>query len=230
MPRLHREKLETLLDRIVAGEFGEGERLPTELELAVELNVSRGVAREVFRALEERGLLIVRHGSGARVSPAEAWDVLDPVVLSALLRGPDDRAVVAELVECRALVEIEGARLAAGRATAEDLAVLEELLRQWGDLPARAPDERGYAEIRFHRRLMRATGNRSASAMLDRVLDGMSLVATAIGRRRASLDEHRQLLSALTAGDGTAAADAMREHLAALEEDLQRSRLTPGRR
>jgi DNA-binding FadR family transcriptional regulator len=230
MPRLHREKLETLLDRIVGGEFGEGELLPTELELADELNVSRGVAREVFRALEERGVLIVRHGSGARVAPAEAWDVLDPVVLSALLRGPDGRAVVLELVECRALLEIEGARLAAGRATAEGVAALEELLRQWDELPARAHDQRGDLEIHFHRLLMHATANRSASAMLDALLDGMSLVVTTLGRRSPSLDEHRRVVSAFSARDGATAADAMREHLAALGADFQRARLSLVRR
>ena len=119
---------------------------------------------------------------------------------------------------------------AASRATAEGVAAVEKLLRQCRELAARAHGEPGDLAIHFYGLAMRATGNRSASAMLDRVLDGMSLLATPIGRRRASLDEHGRILSALSAGDGATAAEAMREHLAALGADLQRARLNLGRR
>jgi len=113
MARLHREKMSWLLGQIVSGEYEEGELLPPEVELAAGLGVSRGVVREVIRALEERGVVSVRHGSGARVALASDWNVLDPEVLSAVLRGPDGRTILLELHECRALLEVGAAGFAA---------------------------------------------------------------------------------------------------------------------
>src|SRR5215208_6780865 len=74
--RVHREKMEMLLDRVVAGEFAVSEMLPREVDLAAELAVSRGIAREVVRALEERGVASVRHGSGATLMPLAEWNLL----------------------------------------------------------------------------------------------------------------------------------------------------------
>jgi DNA-binding FadR family transcriptional regulator len=55
MARLHRERMRWVLDRVLAGEFPEGALLPREVDLAERFGVSRGVTREVIRALEERG-------------------------------------------------------------------------------------------------------------------------------------------------------------------------------
>jgi GntR family transcriptional repressor for pyruvate dehydrogenase complex len=59
--------------------------LPREVDLAAEFDVSRGVARETIRAMEERGLISVKHGKGATVNEPDGWDVFDPDVLAAML-------------------------------------------------------------------------------------------------------------------------------------------------
>jgi DNA-binding FadR family transcriptional regulator len=84
--RLHRGILRTLLGRIAAGDPPAGTNLPREVDLAADLDASRGVVREVIRALEERGVVRVTHGHGARVEPLARWDVLDPEVLA--VAGP----------------------------------------------------------------------------------------------------------------------------------------------
>ena len=58
--------------RILAGELAEGDRLPSELALAREAQVSRGTVREALRLLEEAGfverasprILVVRRPRG----------------------------------------------------------------------------------------------------------------------------------------------------------------------
>src|SRR5215218_970181 len=87
MSRLHRTLLRVLVADIVSGALPAGERLPTEIELAQRFGVSRGVARESLRSLEERGLVNVKHGSGATVLPSTDWDMFNPDVISALLEG-----------------------------------------------------------------------------------------------------------------------------------------------
>ena len=81
MGRLHREIMPALIEDIVAGRRAAGELLPREVDLAAAFAVSRGVARECLRAMEERGLVSVRHGRGATVRPSEDWDVFDPDIL-----------------------------------------------------------------------------------------------------------------------------------------------------
>jgi GntR family transcriptional regulator, galactonate operon transcriptional repressor len=78
--RLHRDAVDELLAGIVKGRYAAGVLLPKETELVEELGMSRGTVREALRALEERGVVQVTHGRGARVQPPEEWNVLDPVV------------------------------------------------------------------------------------------------------------------------------------------------------
>ena len=98
--------------------------LPKEERLAAELDVSRGVVRECIRALEERGVVRVRHGRGATVLPARAWNVLDPEVFAAVHGAAGGRRLVSEAVEARAIVQGEAAALAAERSRPEAVRAL----------------------------------------------------------------------------------------------------------
>ena len=79
--------MRVLIGDIVGGALPPGSALPREADLAARFGVSRGVARESLRGLEERGLVTVKHGRGATVNPDAQWDVFDPDVLAALLDG-----------------------------------------------------------------------------------------------------------------------------------------------
>ena len=82
-----------------SGAIGEGERLPPEAELAHRFSVSRGVAREGLRSLEERGLIAVKHGSGATVRPVAEWDMFSPDVIAAMLAGDRGAKLLADYHE-----------------------------------------------------------------------------------------------------------------------------------
>ena len=222
--RLHREKMRWVLDRVVSGEFAAGQMLPREVDLADSLAVSRGVAREVIRALEERGVVSVKHGRGATVLAADRWDVLDPEVLAAVLAGPGSRDLVCELVECRLALEPELARLAASRVTDETLTELTTALQSVAATPPTAARDRGLAEIAFHRLLVRLAANRPAANLIGPVLDAMESLAATLGRRRQSVGEHERILAAMRARDADLAAAAVREHLQRLADHLRNTR------
>ncbi len=61
--------VESLRDRIRDGEWAEGDRLPTEAQLAEEYSVSRYTVRTALNRLETQGMTITRHGLGTFVSP-----------------------------------------------------------------------------------------------------------------------------------------------------------------
>ena len=59
------EQIELL---ILQGILRPGDRLPGERELSGQVDVSRPILREALKALEERGLLVSRHGEGTFVA------------------------------------------------------------------------------------------------------------------------------------------------------------------
>ena len=125
VPKLHEAVLAEVLAEIVRGDHEEGAKLPKEQALAGRYGVSRYVARQAIQALRDRGLVVVTHGVGAFVAPRHRWNLFDPVLLEAMLDGPDAKAARSEGVECAALVWPEVAALAAKRRTADALARLE---------------------------------------------------------------------------------------------------------
>jgi GntR family transcriptional repressor for pyruvate dehydrogenase complex len=214
--------MRSVLGRVVAGEFAEGQLLPREVDLAERLGVSRGVAREVLRALEERGVVSVKHGRGATVMPLERWNVLDPLVVEALLPGPDGRDVLLELNECRSLLEVGAAGFAAQRATEAQRVRIEHAMDRLASTPGRDHAARGSAELALHRSLVAASGNLSMAAMIRPVFDGLEAAAAMLGRRATSEQEHRLIVGAIATHDTDTAERAMREHLDAVATDLRR--------
>jgi DNA-binding FadR family transcriptional regulator len=217
--------MEQLVAEIVAGTHAEGELLPREVDLARRFDISRGVARECIRALEERGLVKVRHGRGARVTSRASWDIFDPDVIGALLEGALAAEVLGEYLECRRILEIECAGLAAERATAEHR---EELQERFARMQAavRSRDNHAEAEfheadLAFHQALIEATGNLALGTLTRRIHDALLAarypLARPTYRRRRALPEHEAILDA---GDPDAARAAMAAHLATVERYL----------
>lgn len=228
MPRNYETIVERYAGRIVDGELAPGARLPREQDLALEFGLSRGVAREAIRALQERGLIYVKHGRGQYVCEADAWRVLDPDVLAAMLTGPDARALVKELFECRLISEVDAAGLAARRATAKDR---ERLADCFAALVARDPQERpsaaataNAAEREFHEAILVAAHNRPLAQTLRPVLAALEQAGDLVPPRAAALTERRKILTAIVERDAAAASAAMATHLRALQRSIKHDR------
>lgn len=231
MSRLHRHLMRVLISDIVGGALPPGAALPRELDLANQFGVSRGVARECVRGLEERGLVSVKHGRGASVNDDGLWNVFDPDVLSALIDADQGAAILAEYLECRRVLEIEAAGLAAERATDRDLAALSDAFARMTASAERtrrnpaAEDLYHDADIAFHRAMIAATGNRALGNMTEPVHRALAAARRPLARPEhrfeRGLPEHQRILAAIAAGDPDAAREAMRAHLVTVEGYLQ---------
>ena len=208
-----------LVEDIARGRIAPGDWLPREVDLAGRFGVSRGVARETIRALEERGVVAVRHGRGARVLPLEEWDLLDERVLGALLAGGRAEEVVREALECRRLLEGEAAAEAARRIRPDGARELTEALarlRAAADEP-RSTDDLAAAAAAFRAVLARLSGNRP----LGRMLAPLDAVSAAVVRelprngRRGLVERYDRILSAVCAGDADGAREAVEADVAA---------------
>jgi DNA-binding FadR family transcriptional regulator len=222
--------MRVLLADIVAGVVAPGDMLPREADLAQEFGVSRGVAREAIRGLEERGLITVKHGHGATVNGDSAWDLFSRDVLAALLDSPRGTVVLREYLECRRILEIEAAGLAAERASEHALAVLADALTKMIGSAERArgngaaEDRYHEADIAFHRAVISATGNKALGRMTEPIhralADARRPLARPQYRLERSLPEHKRILAAIADRDAEEARAAMRDHLLTVEEYL----------
>jgi GntR family transcriptional repressor for pyruvate dehydrogenase complex len=214
--------MRVLIADIVTEQRPVGDKLPRETDLAVQFGVSRGVARECLRAMEERGLVSVRHGKGAIVTAPEEWNLFDPDVLGALLDSALGPNVLAQYVECRRILEVEAAGLAATRAGQPDLAAMADALTRMEESTRRrasraAEDLFHEADTAFHQALIAATGNRALEVLVRRIhaalLAARYPLARPQYRTQRALPEHRRILAAVAQGDPDAARAAMEAHL-----------------
>jgi len=173
----------------------------------------------------------VRHGSGARVRPEHEWDRFDSDVLAALLGGPRAPAVIAEYLECRRILEVEAAALAAERAGEEELEELSETFSRMKltadgarDNPAGEALYRE-ADVAFHRAVVRAARNPVLGRMTEPIHRALSETFATLARPQLrferGLPEHERILAAVQAGDPKRAREAMRAHLVTVERYLR---------
>jgi DNA-binding FadR family transcriptional regulator len=223
--------MRTLLADIARGAPAPGGAALREADIAGQFGVSRGVARECVRGLEERGVVSVKPGRGATVNPHEHWAALDPDVVGALLATERGDEFLGEYLECRRILELEVVRLAAERAGAQDVAALSDalaLMRASAQRAAFNPAAQHLcddAEAGFHRALIAATHNRALGALLTplhRALSGATPAPTRWARTvERSLAGPRRIVTAIADHDTDAARAAMRDHLDDVERRLR---------
>jgi DNA-binding FadR family transcriptional regulator len=228
MARNYEAIVDRYVERIVDGELVPGDGLPKEEALAAEFSMSRGVAREAIRALQERGLVRVTHGRGQRVADESDWKVLDADVLAGMLSRADAGELIDQLIECRLLCEPEAAGFAAKRATAAERAAIAERAEA---LSARVPDERASARVAasaaeraFYEEILAAAHNRPLAQMLRPVLAALEQAGDRVPARKAALTEQRRIADAIRARDPGAAREAMEAHLRSVRRSVRRAR------
>jgi len=210
--------------QIASGRLKSGSRLPAERELAERLRISRVSVREAYRSLEEMGLIIVRRGSEGGAFIADVGH--EPVSRSLSLMLRLGRTTHQELTEARLLLEPPVARLAAQRASPEDIERLRELVHKQ-DVAVRGNGDSRKYDLEFHRLVARCARNLPLMLVMNSVAD---LVVEAIrpidlkrAARRKTLDLHRRILDAIAQRDEKAAYKIMLEHVLEVQSRLGQS-------
>lgn len=212
---MHGRVVEWIGLRIVAGEFPPTSQLPNEADLAARLSVSRGGVREAIKALAAKGLVEPRPRLGTRVLPRREWNLMDREVIDWHGRIADI-TFLTDLLDLRQMVEPSAAKLAAERASEEQIAALDAayqgMAESSGDLTDR---EAAFvdADLTFHLVVLRASGNqlieqlgRLLEAGLHHALESTSHLPGGVA---ATLPLHRAVLQAIRARKPAAAERAM---------------------
>ena len=214
-----------LADAIVLGLLADCEQLPSEADLSAQLAVSTVTVREALTMLRERGLVETRRGRGGGSfvrAPA------DPT--AAELRERLSRVALIELRDLfdhYAAVGGTAGRLAAERASAEDLARLERaagMLTDATDAGARRRAE-GYFHLEVAAAAQSARLAREELALQSELgaLLWLPFEGAAVHRRAAA--QHREIIAAIAAGDGGLARDLVERHVRAAAERVTEMRL-----
>ncbi|MGH9838182.1 MAG: FadR/GntR family transcriptional regulator [Blastocatellia bacterium] len=202
-----------------------GDRLPPERELSQQLGVSKTVVREAVKSLAARGLIEVRAGSGMYVRGVSSEMMRDPMNL--LLRSRQLSAD--DILEVREVLEVKMAELAAERARAQEIEVMEEAIRALHKRNISAA-EFAEADVSFHRGVALAAGNPLFLVLANSINDVMMEVRTrafnldgaAVSVEMAALF-HLKILDRIKAHDVEGARQAMQEHLAEAGNTLRRA-------
>lgn len=212
-------------DRILSGEFKPGDVLPSEREIAAELDVSRIPVREAMKSLEYLGVVRQERGKGLVVQEADlgnALKVVGPLVTTITPKILDD------LFQFRLLIEPYAAEQAAKYATSEELDRMAEAI----DRQRRAilnNEQAEYVSFQFHYSVMFASHNEIV-AIVSRFLTEVQHYSRHMTlwneeRRRNAYVEHNKVYQAICSRSPEAARKAMYEHLAKAQKVLP---TTPG--
>ncbi|MGD9049975.1 MAG: GntR family transcriptional regulator, partial [Anaerolineae bacterium] len=161
--------------------------------------------------IEDRAL--VRDTGGSLTQVRQALDRLseDGIVERRRRRWYVTRAATAstmhEIFEVRTTLEGMCARLAAERITPQEVEEMEQLLRDF-DRTLRGGDNQALLAVdrKFHQKIYQASGNRFLARALDDMYDLIYrlffFALDRMGSVRANVEDHRDILAALRAGDG----------------------------
>jgi GntR family transcriptional repressor for pyruvate dehydrogenase complex len=223
--RIYEEIIRQVKQMIGEGRLKSGDRLPPERDLAEKFVVSRTSVREALRALESLGLVEIRPGEGTFVREVSVETLIEPLAFVMA----SQRAALSELFEARRLLEPSLAELAARRATPEEISEMERILDEQAQEVAQG--RMGLAQdAAFHAAIGVAAHNRAitriAHAVIDLLAQSREESLNTPGRPRRSHEDHRRVLAAIAARNPEGAAQAMREHLEAVEALV----LQPGRK
>lgn len=204
---LYQEVAERLRQRIFAHELTPGTWID-EQKIAEQYGISRTPLREALKVLASEGLVELRPRRGCYVTEISRQDLDDIFPLLAMLEG-----------RCAA----EAVR----RMTAADAAALKDIHEQLESAARNGLIDAFFeANQEFHRKVQELSGNRWLLSMIQdlrRVLKLSRLHSLSLeGRLQQSLDEHRDIMGAMAAGDAARAEKLMHDHLLSGREALAR--------
>ncbi len=154
--RAFEEISEQIKERVYAGVFKSGDKLPSERELAIQFKAGRMVVREALRTLEESGLVQIKQGSmgGAFIKNIDTTPIARSI--SDLIKIGD--VTLRELTETRLGIEKLMLEYTIPRITDQELELLKTNLEETEDMISKGIKVREH-NITFHLILARASKN-----------------------------------------------------------------------
>lgn len=202
---------------IIEKKFLPGEKLPNEIELSEELDISRTTLREAVRILAAKGVVEIRRGLGTFVR--DDFE-LDEKGVSSLAAVKTD---IWDLYEMRLIVEPEAAYYAAMRASDEEI---EHILYLGKQIEIEVAEERDRTETErnFHKAIAKATHNEFMTKLLPVIYlaidKGVQLSRQKSKAVSDTVQDHKTIMEFLRTRNCEGAKSAMKIHILHAMEEL----------
>ncbi len=225
-PVRSRRTFESAIEHIISGiehaQLREGDRLPTETDLAKQLGISKPTLRQALRVLERSGLLLVKPGNAGGIFLRSEYLATDAISSSIATH----EHFVLETLRARRVVERAIAKEAMATATPDDLAEIERTV----DLLLSAGIGRTQvlrADMMFHRAVARAAHNRVLDETLQVIYHHLAPTRDAYSESAEEAarvyEIHRRQLDAMVACDEERLDRALDVHFRFLEDRLAKT-------
>ncbi|MBB4285980.1 FadR/GntR family transcriptional regulator [Roseospira goensis] len=222
---------EHLARELFSGALHPGDLLPREVDLAESFGVSRASVRAGLQSLTALGIISRHAGLGTVVREYGDWNILDPLVTRwmADYAAPNPE-ILRQIFEFRRATEPFISAQAAERASARDLAAIEEeflgMERALAEAAPGQPLSRAFTEhdVGFHAAIYRATHNlvwsQLAHILRPTILIVIRKTNDTAAELRDSLERHRRLLECIRLRQPEAAFTAAVHVMARTGQDL----------
>lgn len=215
--RVYKIIIEQIKESIRRGELKPGDKMPSERDLAEQLEVSRTAVREAFSVLDSIGLIEIFPGIGIYLRKTSNEVLLRKI--DNILKKKNISFL--EIIEVRQGIEVQAAHLASIRRTKEDLT----LLKQAYDILENAVSGNligAKEDFDFHMAIIKASRNNMLIQIFeifhDEFLDGVERFRIADLKipteQRISLDvEHLNIYQAIVEKDSKKAQEMVWQHM-----------------
>ncbi|NMM28942.1 MAG: FadR family transcriptional regulator [Glaciimonas sp.] len=208
-----------LVNAIKEHAFEPGQRMPTERQLAEQLDVSRAVTRRALAEVEAEGLILRLVGRGTFVRPSSETSSVVPVF--------DGAVSPAEYIDARICFEPELPLLIAINATSADFERMEDCLKRGEKATTR--EEFEIWDAAFHLAMAFATHNKLTTRMYDMIhavrheqamWGALRQLGQTPDQRGIYQREHREIFASLKQRDAERASELMTQHIRATRRRL----------
>ena len=193
---IHRDLLYTkiadaIMDYIKEDNLKNGDKIPSERELAQEFNTSRNSVREALRVLEKDKIIEVKMGKGAFITSEKREDSFYLKLW---------KVNYYELLEVKRILELHIIQELCGKLSQQEIISLEEPLRRM-ETAAEMGMFLQKEDFIFHSRLRKIYGNNTLEQMLDNLIMALDEngkdVSGAAEIWRQTIPYHRNILTAM---------------------------------
>ncbi len=218
--------IDSILEDIRQGSLVSGQAIPSQNELCLKYNTSRGSVREALIALELVGILEIKPGIGAFVKPLTIDSFFNPVGLK---YRPDD-SLIPDLLDFRELFETIVVGEAINKATEGDLKALEENL----ELTKFYIDKKNIQQFvkldyEFHEKLSESTHNKIIYNYFDIIFPLLKYSISEILIKTTkipnvmidSYNYHKKIFNSIKNKDYTEAVNNVKKHLEFVKKNFE---------
>ncbi|WP_066720138.1 FadR/GntR family transcriptional regulator [Clostridium sp. Marseille-P299] len=213
--------IQYIKDLVESGKLKEGDKLPTEREMSLDLNLSRNSIREALRTMETLGIIESKQGSGNYLVGNVGKTFKETLIMMLLM----SKINYQDINQVRRAIELQAFQIALNNINDEQLQTMNDRLVS---LEHAKDDEMIKRDREFHHELVAITKNSVMiaimEAMADVFEDGIShnLQGMSEKERQKEMLYHKEIAESLQKQDLKAGLRALTKHYDLIDKNLNK--------